>query len=249
MTFDDAVNYSIPVLFASFLVLERLIGGGRAFPAIRFWTVIGIIGFLATAVASVLLPSIVAPALTWAHLFDLQGWGLWAAAPALVLTTFCTYWSHRIQHKFDMLWRLGHQLHHSVMRVDVASAMIFHPVDVAVQITMATLAATLLGVSASAAGLAGALGFVVGLYQHLNLATPAWVGWIIQTPEQHLRHHQRDVHARNFGDMPVWDRLFGTYAAPPAGPVEVGFAPGRSRRWLAMLFFVDVNQAQNRARI
>jgi sterol desaturase/sphingolipid hydroxylase (fatty acid hydroxylase superfamily) len=135
------------------------------------------------------------------------------------------------------------------MRIDVASAMIFHPVDVVVQVTMATLAATVLGVSSSAAGLAGALGFVIGVYQHLNVATPAWVGWFIQTPEQHMRHHQRDVHARNFGDMPVWDRIFGTYAVPADGPVEVGFAPGRSRRWLAMLFFADVNQAQDRARI
>ena len=246
MTFDDAIKLSIPVFFVLFLVLERLIGGGREFPRIRFWTLLGIAGFIASGLVSVLVPTLVAPALTWAHLLDLSGWRLWAVIPTVILTTFLTYWSHRIQHRFDLLWRLGHQLHHSVMRVDVASGMIFHPVDVVVQFVMATLAATFLGVSAQAAGLAGALGFVIALYQHLNVATPAWVGWFIQPPEQHMRHHERDVHARNFGDMPVWDRLFGTYAQPAAGPLEVGFVPERSRRWLAMLFFVDVNKARQR---
>jgi sterol desaturase/sphingolipid hydroxylase (fatty acid hydroxylase superfamily) len=52
------------------------------------------------------------------------------------------------------------------------------------------------------------------------------------------------VHARNFGDMPLWDRLFGTYAEPTGRRVELGFAPGRARRWLAMLAMVDVNQAE-----
>ncbi|MBV9549589.1 MAG: sterol desaturase family protein [Alphaproteobacteria bacterium] len=249
MDFDTAVMLSVIGLFAAFWLAERLIGGGRSFPPIRFWTLIGLAGFAVTFVLSGVLPAVIAPAITWIHLFDLASWGLWAVLPTVMLTTFLTYWSHRIQHRFDILWRAGHQLHHSVMRVDIASGMIFHPVDAFVQVTMASLAAALLGVTAQAAGIAGVTGFAIGLYQHFNVATPAWVGWFIQTPEQHLRHHERDVHARNFGDMPLWDRLFGTYAAPAEGPVEVGFAPERSRRWLAMILFVDVNAAQNRAKI
>ena len=65
-----------------------------------------------------------------------------------------------------------------------------------------------------------------------------------------MLHHELGVHARNFGDMPVWDMLFGTYANPArSDDVRVGFAEGRSRRWLAMLVFVDVNQAQGRERL
>jgi len=59
-----------------------------------------------------------------------------------------------------------------------------------------------------------------------------------------MLHHARDVHARNFGDMPIWDRLFGTYGEPQDRPIALGFEPGRSRRWLAMLAMIDVNQAQ-----
>lgn len=57
-----------------------------------------------------------------------------------------------------------------------------------------------------------------------------------------MLHHERDVHARNFGDMPVWDRLFGTYAEPTGRDVQLGFEAGRARRWLAMLAMVDVNK-------
>ena len=65
-----------------------------------------------------------------------------------------------------------------------------------------------------------------------------------------MLHHEFDVHARNFGDMPVWDMLFGTYVNPArADDVRVGFEQGRARRWLAMMAFVDVNQAQGRERL
>ncbi|HWC62860.1 MAG TPA: sterol desaturase family protein, partial [Rhizomicrobium sp.] len=163
----------------------------------RFWTLYGIAGLLVTGVLSALVPALVAPAMTYFHLFHLERLGLWGALPTVILTTFFTYWSHRLQHRYDGLWRLGHQFHHSVMRVDVASGMIFHPLDVSVQFLMATLAATLLGVSAEAAALAGLAGFAIALYQHFNVATPGWIGYLIQSPELHLLHHEREIHARN----------------------------------------------------
>lgn len=65
-----------------------------------------------------------------------------------------------------------------------------------------------------------------------------------------MLHHERDVHARNFGDMPLWDRLFGTYGEPREGEVKLGFEPGRASRWLAMLAMIDVNRsAEEKARI
>lgn len=249
MDFDLAVLVSLPALFFIFMVVEAAVPSGRGMPAIRLWRAIGVAGLVATLIVNVAVPMVLVPYLPTLRLVDLGGWDLWAAVPAVVLTTFLTYWSHRIQHRFDLLWRLGHQLHHSVARVDIASAMIFHPIDVVVQIVMSLVAAMLLGITPHAAGVAGALGFAIALYQHWNVRTPAWTGWFIQRPEAHMRHHERDVHARNFGDMPVWDHLFGTYAAPSAGEVPLGFEPGRARRVLAMIACIDVNQAKNRAKI
>jgi sterol desaturase/sphingolipid hydroxylase (fatty acid hydroxylase superfamily) len=249
MSFEDAASLAIPVLFLAALVAEPLMGGGRNFPEVKHWRLIGVGAFIVTGICYALMPALFTPFLGAIHLVNLSGWGLWAAAPAVILTTFFTYWTHRIQHRFDILWRLGHQLHHGVARVDVASSAIFHPVDVAVQTAASVLAVGVLGVSAEAAALAGFVGFFFAVFQHMNVRTPVWIGWVVQRPEAHCLHHERDVHARNFGDMTWWDMIFGTYENPESFSGEVGFAPERARRVWAMIGFVDVNRTLNRAKI
>jgi sterol desaturase/sphingolipid hydroxylase (fatty acid hydroxylase superfamily) len=249
MSFEDAATLAIPVLFFVALIAEPLIGGGRSFATVKHWRLIGVGAFVVTAACYALMPVLFVPFLGAIHLVDLSKWGLWAAAPAVVLTTFFTYWTHRLQHRFDILWRLGHQLHHAVARVDVASAAIFHPVEVAVQTAASVLAVGLLGLGADAAALAGLVGFFFAVFQHMNVRTPRWVGWAVQRPEAHCLHHERDVHARNFGDMTWWDMIFGTYDNPASFSGEVGFEPERSRRVWAMIAFVDVNQRMNRAKL
>jgi sterol desaturase/sphingolipid hydroxylase (fatty acid hydroxylase superfamily) len=249
MDFETLAAISLPIIFLAFMGFELVVPSGRPMPEVRLWRLIGIVALIATLAVNALLPLVILPWLPNIAIVHLDRIGLWAAVPTLVLTTLFTYWSHRIQHRFDLLWRLGHQLHHSVARVDIASAMIFHPIDVAVQVAMTILAASLLGITPETAALAGVLGFSVALYQHWNVNTPRWTGWLIQRPEQHLHHHERDVHARNFGDMPIWDRLFGTYAEPRGGEMILGFADGRARRVLAMIACVDVNRATGRIRL
>ena len=249
MNFVDAATLAIPILFVTFLLLEWMIGGGRVFPRPKLWTLIGIGGFIVTGAVNALVPALIAPAFTAIHVSDLARWGLWAAAPAVVLTTFFTYWTHRLQHRYDVLWRLGHQLHHSVARVDVASSAIFHPIDVFAQVAASTLAATLLGVSAEAAALAGTIGFFFAVFQHWNIKTPRWIGLVVQRPEAHCLHHERDIHARNFGDITWWDMMFGTYDNPENFKGAVGFEPARGRRVLAMIGCIDVNDTKNRAKL
>ena len=245
MDFDTAMLLALPAAFLIFMLVESIIPSGRSMPAVRHWRLIGLAGFAATLAVFVYGPLLLVPLLPPMAIVDLGGWGNLAALPLWVTTTFFAYWFHRIMHYFDLLWRAGHQLHHGVARVDIASGMIFHPVDIFIQgVVSALLAAGLLNASAHAAAWAGLWGFAVGLYQHWNISTPAWTGWIIQRPEAHMLHHERNVHARNFGDMPLWDRLFGTYAEPGTGDVQLGFEPERSRRWLAMLAMVDVNRTE-----
>ena len=249
MSFDDAVGLSFPALFVAFLVAERLIGGGRAFPQMRYWTLLGFVGLFASGAVNALVPIVAVPVLAPLRLADLSAYGLFAALPTLILTTFLTYWSHRIQHRFDVLWRLGHQLHHAAARVDILSAMMFHPIDVTVQATMTTLAAALIGATPEAAAIAGVANFAIALYQHLNVATPHWVGFLIQRPEAHTLHHARDRHTGNFGDLPIWDILFGTFANPATVDTAVGFEPERGRRVFAMIACIDVNETEGRLKV
>jgi sterol desaturase/sphingolipid hydroxylase (fatty acid hydroxylase superfamily) len=246
MDFDTVMLLlALPASFFLFLAVEALAPSGRAMPAIRNWRLVGLAGLALTLAVYVYGPLLLVPLLPPMAIVDLNGWGNWAALPLWVLATFFGYWFHRVMHYFDLLWRAGHQLHHGVARVDISSAMIFHPVDAFIQgVAAALLAAGLLNATPHAAAWAGLWGFIVALYQHWNIRTPAWTGWIIQRPEAHLLHHERNIHARNFGDMPIWDRLFGTYGEPVDHDIELGFKPERSRRWLAMLMMVDVNRVE-----
>ena len=249
MTMDLAVGLSLPLMFFVMMALEPVIGTGRTMPNVRGWRWIGAAALFVTLFCNALLPLVLLPVFPKISVTSLADWGYWAAMPIVVLTTFFTYWSHRIQHRFDTLWRLGHQLHHGVARVDIASAMVFHPIDVTVQVAMTLLAGLLLGATPEAAALAGGLAFFIALFQHWNIATPRWTGFIIQRPEAHMLHHERDVHARKFGDMPVWDMIFGTYTNPLRADVPVGFAPEAAQRWLAMVACIDVNKGGSRERL
>ena len=134
MDLDTLVLVVILASFFAFMAIEAVVPSNRALPAIPHWRLIGLAGFALTMAVFVLSPLAILPLFAHIHLLDLSGWGGWAAIPTVILTTFFTYWSHRIQHRYDLLWRMGHQLHHGVARVDVASAFIFHPVDVIVQV-------------------------------------------------------------------------------------------------------------------
>jgi hypothetical protein len=100
-----------------------------------------------------------------------------------------------------------------------------------------------LGLDPVAAALTGYIAAFYGYFQHLNIRTPQWLGYVIQRPEAHCIHHQRDVHAFNYGDLPVWDMLFGTFRNPAGFEGEVGFDQPATKRFGAMLGFVDVNEA------
>ena len=102
------------------------------------------------------------------------------------------------------------------------------------------IAYPLLGIS-----LAGAFWFnffaAMGEYfYHSNFKSPPWMRYLIQTPELHSVHHELDVHRYNFSDLPLWDRLFGTYKDTTTFAPACGFPRDNERHLAAMLLFKDV---------
>src|SRR3546814_7488520 len=73
------------------------------------------------------------------------------------------------------------------------------------------------------------------MFQHANIKTPHWLGYLIIRPESHTLHHQRGVHRHNYCDLPLWDMIFGTFRNPRYWEGEAGFYDGASRRIGAML--------------
>jgi len=74
------------------------------------------------------------------------------------------------------------------------------------------------------------------MFQHLNVRTPQWLGYVIQRPESHSGHHERGIHARNYSDLPFWDIVFGTFHNPREFTGECGFYDGGSKKVLPLLF-------------
>jgi hypothetical protein len=97
------------------------------------------------------------------------------------------------------------------------------------------------GVVPEAAVIAGTISTGLAIFQHANLKTPAWLGYLVARPESHARHHERGVHARNYSDLPLWDILFGTFDNPETWQGLAGFYSGASRRLGALLCGRDIS--------
>jgi sterol desaturase/sphingolipid hydroxylase (fatty acid hydroxylase superfamily) len=127
-------------------------------------------------------------------------------------------------------------MHHSPERVDIWGALYFHPFDSIGWALLGSLALVLgFGVSADAAIVINVIATFYGMFQHLNVHTPHWMGYIIQRPESHSCHHERGVHARNYSDLPMWDMIFGTFHNPKTFDGEVGFYEGGSKKVAPLL--------------
>jgi sterol desaturase/sphingolipid hydroxylase (fatty acid hydroxylase superfamily) len=167
------------------------------------------------------------------------------AVAGYAVLSFVAYLWHRNAHRFALMWRLFHQLHHSPQRVDMPGAALFHPFEMAVFALVSIVTTTLvLGLDPLAAALTGYIAAFYSLFQHMNVRTPRWLGYFIQRPESHCIHHQRELHNFNYSDLPLWDMLFGTFRNPGAWQGLAGFENGPSRRLGAMLAFADVNREQ-----
>jgi sterol desaturase/sphingolipid hydroxylase (fatty acid hydroxylase superfamily) len=239
---EDIVTPLVPAVYVLCLILERLFPA-RQLPKIKGWLLRGLLAFVLTGVINALLPMAIVGALAGHSLLHLQGLGTIAGAlAAFVVTDFFSYWVHRSMHNVHFIWRWTHQAHHSAERLDVAGAAYFHPFDIAISVGLTALVAMALGVTADAAALSGFISFLYAMFQHLNIRTPVWLGYLIQRPEAHSVHHARGVHAYNYGNFPLSDLLFGTFRNPAEFMPEAGFWDGASAQVGAMLMGRDVGQ-------
>ncbi|NJN39670.1 MAG: sterol desaturase family protein [Gammaproteobacteria bacterium] len=235
-----------PLLFlAPFLVLA-LVFRARHYAAPRRWQLRALAVSVAMYVATLGVGLLWGRLLPEWSLIDGAALGTWGGAIAGILVyELAHYWYHRAAHEWDWLWRLGHQMHHSAESLDAFGAYYMHPIDGALFTTWVVLVFyPLLGLAPESAAIAAAFLAFNAAFQHANIRTPRWLGFVVQRPESHAVHHGRGFHRDNYSDLPLWDMLFGTFRNPRAGevPREAGFYDGASTRIGAMLAFRDVTQ-------
>lgn len=245
MKTEDLIGILIPATFLTLMALEAL-HPAREYPKVRGWRLIGVGFFLLLAALNAALPLILPVAWMARHRL-LDGTGLGTVGGTIVgylVLSFVIFLWHRAEHRFTLLWRFFHQLHHSPVRMDMGGAAYFSPLDVIANICLSfVVTVLLLGLQPEAAALTGFVAAFYGMFQHCNVRTPRWLGYLIQRPESHGIHHSRGVHAYNYSDLPIWDILFGSFRNPETFDGEVGFAGDAPRRRGAMLLGVDVDPA------
>ena len=154
--------------------------------------------------------------------------------------TFFFYWWHRLRHQSGF-WVVFHQVHHSPTRIEAFTSFYKHPIEILAEAALAAMVLyALLGVSLEGALWFNCFAATGELFYHSNFKSPRWLKYVIQTPELHSIHHQLDVHHFNYADLPVWDRLFGTYWDANSFAPACGFPRNNERKLGRMLLFKDV---------
>jgi len=238
----DPLTWILLAMFASLAAWEA-IAPGRELPRVRGWTARALASFLVYFLLSSYLPLLWADTLAPLQLFDLSTWPTWAATVVgLLLYEAGAYTWHRSMHRFTPLWRLLHQMHHSSERLDVVSAYWFSPLDMVTWTLLPSLILTIIGVPPQAATITLLTVAFLAMFQHANVRTPRWLGYVVQRPEMHAVHHARGIHRYNYADLPFLDMLFGTFRNPIGYEHVTGFWDGASSRIVDMLLLRDVSQ-------
>lgn len=147
------------------------------------------------------------------------------------------YWWHRLRHR-PGFWTVFHQVHHSASRIEILTSFYKHPVEILANATLTALVLyPVLGCSLEGTFWYNFFAATGEYFYHANLRTPPWLRYVIQTPELHSAHHAYGSHTGNFGDLPVWDRLFGTYVDRTSFTPRCGFEPGVEERLPELLAF------------
>ena len=172
-----------------------------------------------------------------------DGLGLWGGvAVGYMVHTFVYYWWHRARHVSPFLWRYVHQIHHSPQRIEIITAFYKHPVEILINSLLSSVVLYIVvGLNPEQAVITMIINGLAELFYHWNIKTPQWIGYLIQRPEMHCVHHEQGRHQSNYGDLPIFDLLFGTFSNPVAFDARCGFADNREQLLLPMLRGVDVH--------
>lgn len=170
-----------------------------------------------------------------------------AFAAMVLLASFLHYWTHRLAHSFRILWLLLHRPHHwqEVLNESLTTGVIVaFPVGFLMMFPATFIFAGMSKLFSSEplymetillssfAAMAAVSAHHTALY-HLGIQHK-WLGQFMMFfgggPHHYTHHSSAPVHSRyhtnfvNLSTFPayIWDRVFGTYATPPAERPTIG---------------------------
>lgn len=239
----DPISLGVLFVFFSLMLVEHLFPG-RELPRVPGWTLRAGISFIVYFYLATYLPLLWDAYLAEYQVFNLESMSIAASTLIAVLVfELLIYLWHRAMHEKKWLWRTFHQMHHSAERVDTLGAFYFSPLDMIGFTFLGSLSlVVVIGVTPQVATYFLFITTFLVVFQHTNIRTPVWLGYLIQRPESHSVHHAKGIHRYNYSDLPVFDMLFGTFRNPDTFEQEAGFYHGASKRIPEMLVFQDVSK-------
>lgn len=225
-----------------FLFIWETLFPARALPKIKYWQLKGLLFFMFFILFTTYLPIFWDGYLASFQLFEMNNFSLiYQVLVGLLVFELVQYCWHRLMHGVDFFFRTSHQLHHSSERIDVPSSFMFSVNDmIGISLIGSFSFALILGLDPAAITYIVLITTFFGVFQHSNIRTPIWLGYIIQRPESHSLHHCTGIHAYNYTDLPFIDMLFGTFKNPKYHSKTAGFYLGASNKILDMLKGRDV---------
>ncbi len=239
----DPISLTALSMYALLIIWEALFPA-IVLPKVKGWKLKGLASFAVYFFLSSYLPLLTDPFLSEYQFFDLTSLGnVGGGLVAIGLYEFGVFVWHRAMHKSDYLWRIFHQMHHSAERMDTYGAFYFSLFDMIGFTFLGSIClALLIGVTPQAVTIMLLTTMFLGIFQHTNIKTPQWLGYIIQRPESHTVHHAKGIHKYNYSDLPIFDIIFGTFKNPKTYEHETGFYDGASSKIIEMLTFKDINK-------
>lgn len=226
------------LLAAVFVPLERLFGNPERGPKSP---ILGEIGyyFLNNLLPAMLLAAPLALVAALSRKLLPGAWlELLAATPfvvklfiSLFLSELCSYWGHRLSHKWPILWQF-HARHHQPEQVTWLTNSHNHPVDILWARVTALFPVYALGFAEPTAGrdnlIPILLLFFAAFWSFFIHANIRWrlgpLEHLLVTPAFHHWHHTNDEwRDHNYATLlPVMDRIFGTHHLPDHFPPNYG---------------------------
>ncbi|MEM9921588.1 MAG: sterol desaturase family protein [Bacteroidota bacterium] len=113
--------------------------------------------------------------------FDLQSSNPLRSAPlwvvlltGFVVRDFVQWWTHRLLHRFEFLWRF-HKVHHSVEQMGFAAHLRYHWMENVVYRSIEYLPLALMGIGLYDFFIIHIFTLAIGHYNHSNISIPGWV--------------------------------------------------------------------------
>ncbi len=242
----NPISYIVFGMYGGLMLWEGLFPA-RKLPHVRYWKLKGLLSFVLFFFLSSYLPLLWDGYLAEYQIFNLTGLGtLGGAVVGVVVYEFGEYAWHRTMHNSNFLWKGMHQMHHSAERIDSYGAFYFSPLDMIGWIALGSICLVIVaGFTPEATTLIILATTFLTIFQHSNVKTPTWVGYLIQRPEAHTIHHAKGIHAYNYAGITLFDIIFGTFKNPKDYEHETGFYQGASGKIKEMLLFKDIFEKKN----